>query len=105
MNLRAGFALFFLSAIFNGVLAWPLRVRRRFAVENTWAFGNLFGMIICPLVLAPLVLPAWKSALGAGGRGALVKLVAFGFGWGTGSVAYSLGVAAVGLGVGIVTSL
>jgi L-rhamnose-H+ transport protein len=103
VNIWAGFALFLVSAIFNGVVALPLRLRRRFEVENTWTSGNLFAMIIFPLIAAPLILPTWKSALGAAGLGALTKLVAFGFGWGTGSVAYSLGVAAIGLGVGIAT--
>src|SRR5713226_7062372 len=104
-NLWAGFALFVVSAIFNGAVALPLRVRRRFEVENTWTSGNLFAMIIFPLIAAPLILPRWKSALGSAGAGTLVKLVAFGFGWGTGSVAYSLGVAAIGLSVGIATIL
>ncbi len=103
MNLLTGLAFFFVSAIFNGLVGLPLRIRRRFEVENTWTAGNLFGMVIFPAVSAFLILSPWFPVLRSVELKTLAILTILGFGWGTGSVAYAMGVAAIGMGVGMST--
>ena len=103
MDLATGLGLCFLSAVFNGFLGLPLRLRRRFKVENTWTLGNMFAMIVFPLAAAHFIFPTWTSIFDTSGRGLFLVLLALGFGWGLGSVAYSIGVSTIGLGIGVAT--
>jgi L-rhamnose-H+ transport protein len=101
--LVSGFGLILLASVSGGVFALPLRIRRRYEVENTMLVAMLFATIIIPFVTARFLLPDWTLAIAAVGYRTLLPVVAFGFGWGMGAVTFALGVNAIGLSIGYAT--
>lgn len=98
--LGRGLGLIASSAGANSAFAVPLKLRRRYEWENTWALCHLFAMIILPLLMAAFVLPRWPSAVAAASSSTIAIVMAFGFLWGTGSVAFAIGIDAVGVSLG-----
>jgi len=100
ISLGRGLGLIASSAGANSAFAVPLKLRRRYEWENTWALCHLFAMIILPMLMAAFVLPTWRSAVGAASYSTIAIVMAFGFLWGTGSVAFAIGIDAVGVSLG-----
>ena len=94
-----GFGLVFFAAICVGAFAVPLRLRRRYEMENMWGLAYLVGIIVIPLLAAQMVLPDWSSVLRSAGADTVLA-AAFGVLWGIGSVTFALGISAVGLSLG-----
>jgi L-rhamnose-H+ transport protein len=94
-----GFGLIFLAAVCGGAFALPLRIRRRYAVENTMVVAMGFATLVVPTIAVAFVLPAWPQAIAAGGP-IVFAVMAMGFGWGCGSVTFAMGVSTLGLGLG-----
>jgi|SRR5579875_386458 len=95
-----GFGLIFLAAVSGGVFAVPLKMRRRYAWENTWLLGFLFALIVIPLVTVSIFLPVWFAAIRAAGAKAMLIAMAFGFLWGWGAVTFAIGITSIGLSLG-----
>jgi L-rhamnose-H+ transport protein len=100
ISLGRGLGLIASSAGANSAFAVPLKLRRSYEWENTWALCHLFAMIILPMLMAAFVLPTWRSAVGAASYSTIAIVMAFGFLWGTGSVAFAIGIDAVGVSLG-----
>lgn len=100
IQLAPGLGLIFFAAICGGAFALPLRIRRRYEVENTVVIAHLFAMILIPLIVAQFVLHTWPGALRSVGGPMVLTVAAFGFGWGCGAVTFSYGIATLGLGLG-----
>ena len=98
-----GFALVLIAAIAGGGLAVPLKKRRGFELENIYIPSTVVMMLICPFVMAALVLPGWTEAVQAAGAAAVLKAAAYGFGWGVGSIMFGYGVTMAGMSVGFAT--
>ena len=94
-----GFGLVFFAAICVGAFAVPLRLRRRYELENMWGLAYLVGIIVIPLLAAQMVLPDWSSVLRSAGADTVLA-ASFGVLWGIGSVTFALGISAVGLSLG-----
>ncbi|MFH1007284.1 MAG: L-rhamnose/proton symporter RhaT [Candidatus Latescibacterota bacterium] len=95
-----GFGLVFFAAISVGAFALPLRLRRRYEIENMWGLAYGVGILVIPMLFAQVVLPNWPSVLQSVGAGTVLAAMAFGLLWGIGSVTFALGVCAVGLSLG-----
>jgi L-rhamnose-H+ transport protein len=95
-----GFGLIFLAAMSGGVFAVPLKMRRRYAWENTWFLGFLFALIIIPFIAVSVFLPVWFTAVTAAGTKTTLIAMAFGFLWGWGAVTFAIGITSVGLSLG-----
>ena len=99
-SIIAGFSLILFAGISGGLVGLPLRLRRRYAIENMCLLGYLVGVIIIPLFAAQLLLPHWQLAVANAGIKPVLIAAAFGIGWGIASVAFALGISTVGLSLG-----
>jgi L-rhamnose-H+ transport protein len=95
-----GLGLIFLAAFSGGALAVPLKMRRKYAWENTWFLGFFFATIIIPLATVSIFLPLWFKAVVAAGTGTLLLAMMFGFLWGWGVVTFGIGITSIGLSLG-----
>jgi L-rhamnose-H+ transport protein len=95
-----GIGLIFFSALCNAGVGVPLRLRRRYGVENLWIVGHAFAMLILPLSVARFLVPNWPLALKAVGLPTLAIILGFGFMWGVGSVTFAIGIDTIGLSLG-----
>ena len=94
-----GFGLIFFSAISGGAFALPLRLRRRFEVENTMLVAFGFATIIIPLIMAQILIPGWPEAISSVGKSTILLVMALGFGWGMGGVFMALGINSIGMSI------
>lgn len=92
-----GFGLVFFAALCGGAYGLPLRLRRRYQVENMMILAVGLATIVIPLIAAQLLLPRWPSAIAAAGVPAVAAVIGFGFGWGVGSATFALGITTIGL--------
>lgn len=99
-HLLPGFALILFAAICGGAFALPIRMRRRFELENLYVVAACVTMLIIPYLAAQLWLPHWEMAIAAAGGGTLARGLAYGFAWGLGAITFGYGVNAVGLSMG-----
>src|SRR5579863_8968561 len=95
-----GISLILFSALCNGGMGVPLRVRRRYDWENMWIIGHGFAMIILPLTVGSLLVPDWPAAVRAVDGHTLAIVMGYGFMWGVGAVLFAVGVDAIGLSLG-----
>lgn len=95
-----GFGLIFVAAVSGGAFALPLRIRKRFAVENTLLVAMGFATIILPTLMMTILFPTWYKAIGAVDTKTVLIVMLAGFGWGCGSVTFAKGVNTLGLGIG-----
>lgn len=94
-----GFGLIFFSAICGGAFALPLRLRKRFEVENTMLIAFAFATIIIPLISAQIFLPNWTQAITETSFARILLVMALGFGWGIGGVTMAIGVNSIGMSI------
>jgi L-rhamnose-H+ transport protein len=81
------------------MFALPLRIRKRYGVENTLLVAMGFATIVLPTIFVTIVFPQWPKAISQGGS-TVFMVAAMGFGWGCGSVTFAKGINALGLGIG-----
>lgn len=98
--LTLGFGLILLAAVGNGVFPLPLRIRRRYEVENTMMLAMGIATIVVPTIVIHVVLPDWMITLSNAGLPTVITVAALGLAWGFGSVTYGFGIAWLGLSVG-----
>lgn len=99
-SLASGFALIMFSALAGGAFAVPLKMRRRYAWENTWLLGFFFALVVIPFATVSIFLPVWPQAVANSGVKTLAMATAFGFLWGWGAVTFAIGISAIGLSLG-----
>lgn len=94
-----GFGLVFFSAVAGGAFALPLRLRKRFEVENTMLVAFAFATLIFPLIFVSIFVPTWTEALGMVEGGTILEVMIWGACWGMGGVFMALGVASIGMSI------
>ena len=98
-----GFGLILLAAVAGGAFAFPLRVHKQYAWENTWLLAFFFALICIPFTVVTIFLPEWRQAVAAAGMGTVLRAVGFGFLWGWGAVTFAIGITSVGMSLGYAT--
>jgi L-rhamnose-H+ transport protein len=98
-----GFGLIFLAAVAGGAFAFPLRIHKQYAWENTWLLAFFFALICIPLTVVSIFLPVWRQAVVAAGPSTVLAAVGFGFLWGWGAVTFAIGITSVGMSLGYAT--
>ena len=94
-----GFSLVFFSAICGGAFALPLRLRKRYEVENTMLVAFAFATLIFPLIFVSIFVPTWIQALSMVDGKTILYVMAWGACWGLGGVFMALGVVSIGLSI------
>ncbi len=94
-----GFGLIFFSAISGGAFGLPLRLRKRFEVENTMLVAFAFATLIFPLIFVSIFVPTWTQALGMVSTGTILLVMFWGACWGLGGVFMALAVASIGMSI------
>jgi L-rhamnose-H+ transport protein len=95
-----GFALIIFAALCGGIFAVPIKLKRRFELENLYVMAASITMIVLPLVLAPFFLPHWTEAIAGAGSDVIWRGLGFGFAWGMGAITFGYGISIVGLSLG-----
>jgi L-rhamnose-H+ transport protein len=99
-GITAGFALIIFAALCGGAFAVPIKLRKRFELENLYVLGAGITMLVIPLILAPICLPQWKAAIAQAGTPIIWRGLAFGFAWGLGAITFGYSISMVGLSLG-----
>lgn len=99
-GITAGFALIVFAALCGGAFAVPIKLRKRFELENLYVIAAGITMIVIPLALAPLYLPHWQDAIAQSGTAVVWRGLAFGFAWGLGAITFGYSISMVGLSLG-----
>jgi L-rhamnose-H+ transport protein len=96
-----GMAIIFISGIFNGSFALPMKYARNWKWENTWFVYSAVGILLLPWVMAFGFVPHLTEVYGGVSTRVLVLAVTFGLLWGIAQVTYGLSLKAVGLAVAV----
>ncbi len=99
-GLAAGFALIVFAAVCGGAFAVPIKLRKRFELENLYVIAAGITMIVIPLVLAPIYLPHWRDAIAQAGSPVIWRGLLFGFAWGLGAITFGYSISMMGLSIG-----
>jgi len=99
-GIAAGFVLIVFAAVCGGAFAVPIKLRKRFELENLYVIGAGITMLIIPLILAPIYLPHWQDAIAQAGSSVIWRGLIFGFAWGLGAITFGYGISMVGLSLG-----
>jgi L-rhamnose-H+ transport protein len=99
-GMAIGFALILFSAVCGGIFAVPIKLRRRYELENLYVVAAFVTMIALPLLLAPFFLPHWTKAIADVGPAVIWRGLGFGFAWGLGATTFGYGISMVGLSLG-----
>jgi L-rhamnose-proton symport protein (RhaT) len=99
-GITAGFALIVFAAVCGGAFAVPIKLRKRFELENLYVIGAGITMLIIPMILAPIYLPHWQQAIVQAGSPVIWRGLIFGFAWGLGAITFGYGISMVGLSLG-----
>src|SRR5882724_1992204 len=99
-SLILGLGLILVAAVGNGAFPLPLRIRKRYEVENTMMLAMGVATLIGPTIVVYLVFPHWLSALSKAGATTVVTVTGLGLAWGLGSVTFGFGIAWLGLSLG-----
>ena len=94
-----GFSLIFFSAVAGGAFALPLRLRKRFEVENTMLVAFGFATLIFPLIFVSIFVPTWTQAIANASAGTILWVMFWGACWGLGGVFMALAVASIGMSI------
>jgi L-rhamnose-H+ transport protein len=82
------------------MFALPIKLKRRYELENLYVLAASVTMIGLPLLLAPFLLPHWPQAIAGAGSAVVWRGLAYGFAWGLGATSFGYGVSMVGLSLG-----
>lgn len=99
-GLAIGFTLIVFAAICGGAFAVPIKMKKRYALENLYVIAAAITMVIIPLALAPFCLPHWELAIRNAGSTVIWRGLIFGFAWGLGAITFGYSISMVGLSLG-----
>jgi L-rhamnose-H+ transport protein len=99
-GITIGFALIIFAAVCGGAFAVPIKLKKRFELENLYVIAAGITMVIIPLVLAPFCLPHWQTAIANAGSAVIWRGLLFGFAWGLGAITFGYSISMVGLSLG-----
>ena len=98
-----GLAIVCLSGVAGGVFAFPLRMNKVYAEENTLLGAFVVAALVLPLLAATAILPGWPAVFRAVPARSLLLPFLLGIGWGMGSFCYAQGVSRIGIGLTVST--
>jgi L-rhamnose-H+ transport protein len=99
-GITTGFVLIVFAAACGGAFAVPIKLRKRFELENLYVISSAITMLIIPLVIAPFYLPHWRDAIAGAGSAIVSRGLIFGFAWGLGAITFGYSISMVGLSLG-----
>jgi L-rhamnose-H+ transport protein len=99
-GLPGGLALILLSSVAAGIFSFPLRLRRRYPVDNMWLIGFLLGYLVLPHLAIQYMSRDWPAIIMTVSSVTLFAAVVFGIGWGMASIMFAHAIARVGLSLG-----
>ena len=92
-----GMSIAFLSGIFNGSFALPMKYSRSWRWENTWLMFSVGALLFFPWLLALVFTPNLAAVYRTTSRHALFYPLLFGLLWGFAQTTFGLGISAVGM--------
>jgi L-rhamnose-H+ transport protein len=98
-----GMTLVCFAGVAGGVFAFPLRVKGRYADENTLLGAYVLALVVIPLAVAWAAFPTWPGAFAGVPLRGLAVPFACGLGWGLAAVAYAQGISRIGLSLTVST--
>ncbi len=96
-----GMTIIFISGLFNGSFAWPMKHARRWHWENLWLFFTFLALFVLPLLLTLALVPHLRDLYTAAPLRELLPALIFGFLWGIAQVTFGIGIAAVGMALAV----
>lgn len=99
-GIAAGFLLIIFAAMCGGAFAVPIKLRKRYQLENLYVTGAGITMLVIPLVVASIYLPHWQDAIRQAGAPVIWRGLFFGFAWGLGAITFGYGISIQGLSLG-----
>jgi L-rhamnose-H+ transport protein len=96
-----GMSIIFVSGLFNGSFAWPMKHARRWNWENLWLFFTFLALFLLPLLLTLALVPHLRDLYTASPFRQLLPALVFGFLWGIAQVTFGIGIAAVGMALAV----
>ena len=96
-----GMVIIFISGIFNGSFALPMKYTRHWKWENTWLVFSIVGIFFLPWLMAFRFVPHLTEVYQSVPTRILMLAVMFGFLWGIAQATYGLSLKAVGLAVAV----
>ncbi len=95
-----GFGWVVFAALCGGIFALPLKLRRRFELENIYVIAAAVTMLLLPWLTALWFLPHWQMAIAHAGHAVMMRGLLYGFAWGIGAVTFGYGITGLGLSLG-----
>jgi L-rhamnose-H+ transport protein len=92
-----GFFLLFVAGAMNGSFTLPMKFTRNWAWENTWLAWTIFALVVFPVALTLLTVPALGQVYAYTGAGPALLAATFGAGWGISQVFLGLAVHGIGM--------
>jgi L-rhamnose-H+ transport protein len=99
-GITAGFLLIIFASLCGGAFAVPIKLRKRYELENLYVIGAGITMLVIPMILAPIYLPRWQDAIAQAGSPIIWRGLLFGFAWGLGVITFGYGISMEGLSLG-----
>jgi len=96
-----GMAIIFVSGIFNGSFALPLKYTKTWKWENTWLVFSVVGIVLLPWFMAFRFVPHLAEVYRAVPPRVFFWDILFGLFWGTAQMTYGLSLVAVGLAIAV----
>lgn len=96
-----GMTIIFVSGLFNGSFAWPMKYARRWRWENLWLFFTSLALFVVPLLLTLALVPHLRELYSTSPLKELLPALIFGFLWGIAQVTFGIGIAAVGMALAV----
>ena len=94
-----GVVLSILAGTMLGIFASPMKAVRIWSWEHTWLAFSIIALVLLPLAVAMVTVPALTSVWWEAGTGVLLSVAGFAALWGIGSITYGLAVQMTGIAV------
>ena len=96
-----GMSIIFISGLFNGSFAWPMKYARGWKWENLWLFFTFLALVVLPLALTITFVPHLRELYATAPLKELLPALIFGFLWGIAQATFGIGIDAVGMALAI----
>jgi len=96
-----GMSIIFISGLFNGSFAWPMKHARGWKWENLWLFFTFLALVVLPLALTITFVPHLRELYATAPLKELLPALIFGFLWGIAQATFGIGIEAVGMALAI----
>lgn len=96
-----GLSIIFVSGLFNGSFAWPMKYARGWKWENLWLFFTFLALVVLPLALTITFVPHLRELYATAPLKELLPALIFGFLWGIAQATFGIGIEAVGMALAI----